>query len=71
MLTPKQMSYFTEKRREEIRASRLFIPRNRFDVPSGYYRDGDVVDFLRANPDKERGILFLAKRVAEGRSLGA
>ena len=54
MLTPRQFAAFTPKRRVEIRPAYLYIPRNRYGIRSGYYRDVDIAPLLLRHRGKRR-----------------
>ena len=64
MLTAQQFAAFTPKRRAEIRPAYIYIPRNKYGVRSGYYRDVDITRLLRENRGKTKTILYIAPGVA-------
>lgn len=67
MLTPKQFSMFTAKRRAEIRPAYVCIPRNTYGIRPGYYRDVDITRLLRDHRGKAKTILYIARQVARGK----
>jgi hypothetical protein len=67
MLTPKQFAALTPKRRAEIRPAYSYIPRNRYGIRSGYYRDVDIVPLLRRHCGKAKTILYIAQIVGKTR----
>lgn len=64
MLTPKQFNAFTSRRKREIRHMYIFIPRNRYAVRSGYYRDADIALLLRRHYRNAKTVLFVAEQCA-------
>ena len=64
MLTPRQFSTFTPKRRAEIRPAYIYIPQNSYGIRSGYYRDQDITRLLRDHRRKAKVILYIARQVA-------
>jgi hypothetical protein len=64
MITVKQFQAFTHERRAELRPFRIYIPPNKHEIRSGYYRDVDIASLLRKHRGKAKTILYIARQVA-------
>lgn len=53
MITPKQWEAFTPLRRSELIVEHVFVPGNRYKIPSGYYTDAEMAQLIRER--NERG----------------
>jgi hypothetical protein len=60
MITLSQWNAFTAKRQAELFGQYTFIPRNKYGIEPGHYRDADIVRILRKHKRSPARIQFIA-----------